>query len=189
MVLFQSRIGPTLTAHRLFPLYYYENDRALDHTAWSLLGYDQFALAGYGHDPNRTWHQFIPLYQTAEDLKTHTQDTNVLGIGPLSLFRYWESPEGLGHRFFPVYSFDHPTNEEWHWSALFSGPLSLYRHDAKGTAIHDQLFPLYDWSRNGEWRELGCWGSWISRCSIRKRPHADRPSSLSYVPLSLRPGR
>ncbi|MEK7351773.1 MAG: hypothetical protein AAB177_12945, partial [Nitrospirota bacterium] len=158
MVLFQSRIGPTLTANRLFPLYYYENDRALDHTAWSLLGYDQFALAGYGHDPNRTWHQFIPLYQTTEDLKTHSHNTNVLGIGPLSLFRYWDSPEGLGHRFFPIYSFDHPTTEEWHWSALFSGPLSLYRHDAKGTAIHDRFSPLYDWRRNGEWRELGVLG-------------------------------
>lgn len=158
MVLFQLRIGPTLTANRLFPLYYYENDRGQDHIGWSLLGYDRFALAGYGHDPNRTWHQFIPLYQTTEDLKTLTHNTNVLGIGPLSLFRYWDSPEGLGHRFFPIYSFDHPATEEWHWSALFSGPLSLYRHDAKGTAIHDRFFPLYDWRRNGDWRELGVLG-------------------------------
>ncbi len=158
MVLFQSRTGPTLTAHRLFPLYYYENDRGQDHIGWSLLGYDQFALAGYGHDSNRTWHQFIPLYRTTVDLTTRAHDTNVLGIGSLSFFRYWETPDGYGHRFFPIYSFDHPNAEEWHLSALISGPLSLYRHDAKGTAIHDRFTPLYDWIRDGERRELSMLG-------------------------------
>lgn len=159
IVLFQLRTGSTLTAHRLFPLYYYENDRAENHAGWSLLGYDQFALAGYGHDPGRTWHQFIPLYRTTEDLTTQTHNTHALGIGPLSLFRYWDTPEGLGHRFFPIYSYDHPNTEEWHWSALISGPLSLYRHDHKGTATHDRFFPLYDWTRNGESRSFSLLGA------------------------------
>lgn len=158
MVLFQSRTGPNLTAHRLFPLYYYENDRAQGHAGWSLLGYDQFSLAGYGHDPNRTWHQFIPLYRATEDLTTQTHNANVLGIGPLSLFRYWDTPQGHGHRFFPLYLYDHPRTEEWHWSALFPGPLSLYRHDRKGDAVHDRFTPLYDWRRDGERRELSMLG-------------------------------
>jgi len=158
MVLFQSRTGPTLTAHRLFPLYYYENDRALDHTVWSLLGYDQFALAGYGQDHDRAWQQFIPLYRTTEDLTTQTHNTYALGIGPLSLFRYWNTPVGLGHRLFPIYSYDRPNDEEWHWSALISGPISLYRHDHKGTATHDRFFPLYDWTHNGESRSFSLLG-------------------------------
>ena len=181
MLLFQSRRGPNLTAHRLFPLYYYENDRAQDHASWALLGYGQFSLAGYGHDPKGTWHQFIPLYQTTEDLKSQTHNTNGLGIGPLSLFRYWDTPEGLGHRFFPIYSYDHPMAEEWHWSALISGPLSLYRHDSKGTAIHDRFFPFYDWMRNGDWRELGVLG--VSEFSIFYRESGPTLTAHRLFPL------
>ena len=158
LALFQLRTGPALTAHRLFPLYYYESDLARDLAGWSILGYDQFSLAGYGRDSRRTWHQLIPLYRTTEDLTTQTRQTDVLGIGPLSFFRYWANPQGFGHRFLPLYDYDHPDAEEWHISALFSGPLSLYRHDEKGTAIQDRLFPLYDWRRNGDWREMGVLG-------------------------------
>jgi hypothetical protein len=158
IALFQIRTSPTLTAHRLFPLYFYEQDRKEDRAGWSLLGYDQFSLAGYGHAPKTTWHQVIPLYRVTEDLTTQTYNTDVLGIGPLSFFHYWKSPEGLGHRLFPLYHYDHPEAEEWHWSALFSGPLSLYRHDAKGTSVHDRFFPLYDWRRNGDWREWSAIG-------------------------------
>ena len=158
LALYEHTSAPTSVSDRLFPLYSYENDRARDHTGWSLLGYDQFALAGYGHDPDRTWHQFIPLYRTTEDLTTKRHDINVLGIGSLSLFRYWDKPEGRGHRFFPLYLYDHPGAEEWHWSALFPGPFSLYRHDRKGEAIHDRFTPLYDWMREGESGKLGVLG-------------------------------
>lgn len=159
MLLFQSRTGPTLTAHRLFPLYYYENDRTQDRVSWAVLGYDQFSLAGYGHDPERTWHQAIPLYRSTEDLKTQTRNTHVLGIGSLSFFRYWDTPAGAGHRFFPIYAYDHPAADEWHWSALFPGPLSLYRHDRKGETARDRFTPLYDWTRDGETRGLSVLGA------------------------------
>jgi hypothetical protein len=160
LLAFQWRQSPTLTAHRFFPLYFYE--QGLDGTSWSFLGYDQVALAGYGHHQTGTWHHFLPLYRTTDDRTTQEQQTDALGIGPLSLFRQWSSPAGAGHRFFPLYAYDRPHADEWHLSALFSGPLSLYRHDAKGTVIRDRLFPLYDWSRNGDWRELGVLGmsSW-----------------------------
>jgi hypothetical protein len=158
LALYEHAATPTAVSDRLFPLYYYENDRGHDHTGWSWLGYDQFALAGYGHDLNKRWHQFIPLYRTTEDLTTQRQNINVLGIGPLSLFRYWDTPEGRGHRFIPLYLYDHPSAEEWHWSALFPGAFSLYRHDRKGDVIHDRFTPLYDWRREGERRELSLLG-------------------------------
>ena len=158
IVLFQLRTGPALTAHRLFPVYSYENDQSQNHFGWSLLGYEEFSFAGYGHAPSRAWQHFFPLYRSTEDLTTQTRDTSVLGIGPLSLLRYWSTPAGLGHRFFPIYFYDHPATEEWHWSALIPGSLSLYRHDAEGTNIRDRFIPLYDWRRKGDWREFSLLG-------------------------------
>ncbi|WP_455379233.1 hypothetical protein [Petrachloros mirabilis] len=150
IVLFRSRMGPTLTAHRLFPLYYYENDRAKNRAGWAVLGYEQFSLAGYGHDANSTWHQFVPLYRSTEDHEKSAQNVNVLGVGPVSFFRYWGNPSGSGHRFFPMYLYDHPAADEWHWSALLPGSLSLYRHDRVANQVRDRFTPLYDWNRKGE---------------------------------------
>ena len=181
MLFFQSRSGPTLTAHRLFPLYYYENDRAQDHTEWSVLGYDQISLAGYGHKPAGTWHQFIPLYRATEDLKAQTHNVNVLGIGPLSFFRYWGSPAGAGHRFFPIYAYDHPAADEWHWSALFPGPISLYRHDRDREVVHDRFTPFYDWADDGKQRELSMFG--VSSFSLFRQVRHPAAFTQRFFPL------
>ncbi|WP_455242711.1 hypothetical protein, partial [Petrachloros mirabilis] len=181
MVLFRLRTGPDLTAHRLFPLYYYENDRAQDRTGWALLGYEQFSLAGYGHDANNTWHQFVPLYRSTEDLAAGTHDVNALGIGSLSLFRYWGNQSGTGHRFFPLYLYDHPAADEWHWSALFPGPLSLYRHDRKGETARDRFTPLYDWTRDGETRGLSMLG--VSNLSLFHQDSSPTTFAQRFFPL------
>ena len=181
LALYEHASSPTSASDRFFPLYYYENDRAQNRTGWALLGYNQFSLAGYGHDPNTTWHQFIPLYRSTEDLTTQTYNTNVLGIGPFSLFRYWDSPSGAGHRFFPLYAYDHPNAEEWHWSALFPGPLSLYRHDRKGDTGHDRFTPLYDWSRNGEKRDLSMVG--VSTFSVFHQESSPTEFTQRLFPL------
>ncbi|HET9962686.1 MAG TPA: hypothetical protein VFQ34_10155, partial [Nitrospiraceae bacterium] len=161
--LFQLDKSPTLTAHRLFPLYMYESDRQADETGWSGLGYGRFSLVGFGSDPRQRWHHFIPLYHTSEDLTAGTLTTDAVGLGPLSFFRYSRTPDGWSHRFFPLYRYEHPSADEWHWSALFAAPLALYRHDEKGTAVHDRFIPLYAWDRNGDWREFSMLGiSWFS---------------------------
>jgi len=181
IVLFRSRMGPMLTAHRLFPLYYYENDRARNRTGFALLGYEQFSLAGYGHDADSTWHQFLPLYRSTEHLTAGTHDVNALGIGPLSLFRYWGNQSGTGHRFFPLYVYDHPAADEWHWSALFPGPLSLYRHDRKGEAARDRFTPLYDWTRDGETRGLSMLG--VSNLSLFHQDSSPTTFAQRFFPL------
>lgn len=181
MLLFQSRTSPTLTAHRLFPLYYYEDDRAQDRTGWSVLGYDQVSLAGYGHKPAETWHQFIPLYRSTEDSTAQTHNINVLGVGSFSLLRYWDNPVGAGHRFFPIYAYDHPTADEWHWSALFPGPISLYRHDRKGEIVHDRFTPVYDWNRDGEQRALSVLG--VSSFSLFRQESGPVAFTQRFFPL------
>jgi hypothetical protein len=158
VALYERASTPTSVKDRLFPLYTYQNDRSLSSSGWSLLGYGQFSLAGYGHSPDRTWHQLIPLYQATDDHTTQKENTNILGFGRFSLFRYWNTPEGLGHQLFPIYSYDHPSAEEWHWSAIFPAPISLYRHDHKGTATADRFYPIYDWARRGEARSLSLLG-------------------------------
>lgn len=163
MVLFQMKRSPTLTAHRLFPLYSYEDDHEKNQGGWSFLGYDRFALTGYGHDPTQQWHQFLPLYRASADPTAQTETVDALGLGPLSFFRHMRHPDGSSHRFFPLYSYDHPDTEEWHWSALIAAPLALYRHDEKGTAIHDRFLPLYDWDQDGDRREFSMLGvSWFA---------------------------
>jgi len=163
MALFQMKTSPTLTAHRLFPLYSYEDDREKNQGGWSFLGYDRFALTGYGHDPAQQWHQFLPLYRASEAPAAQTETVDALGLGPLSLFRHVRHPDGSSHRLFPLYNYDHPATEEWHWSALIAAPLALYRHDEQGTAIHDRFLPLYDWDRHGESREFSMLGvSWFA---------------------------
>ncbi|CAE6759714.1 MAG: hypothetical protein H8K06_07695 [Nitrospira sp.] len=163
LALYQMQNSPALTFHRLFPLYSYEDDREKNRGGWSFLGYDRFSLTGHGHDSAQQWHQVLPLYRTLQDVTAHTRTTDVLGLGPLSFFRHSQNPDGSFHRFFPLYSYEHPSEDEWHWSALIATPLALYRHDEKGTAIHDRFFPLYDWDRNGDWREFSVLGiSWFS---------------------------
>lgn len=181
IVLFRSRRGPTLTAHRLFPLYYFENDLAQNRAGWSLLGYEQFSLAGYGHDADSAWHQFIPLYRSTEDHRTSAQDVNAIGLGPVSLFHYWSKPSGSGHRFFPLYLYDHPAADEWHWSALFPGPLSLYRHDRKGETARDRFTPLYDWTRDGEKRGLSMLG--VSNLSLFHQDSSPTTFAQRFFPL------
>lgn len=181
LALYEHDSTPATVSDRLFPLYYYENDRAQDRVTWALLGYDQFSLAGYGHDSTETWHQFIPLYRTSEDISARTHRTDAMGIGPLSLFRTWDSPSGSGHRLFPLYTYDHPVEDEWHWSALFPGPLSLYQHDRKGDDVEDRVTPLYDWKRDGEKRELSLLG--ISTLSMFRQESGPAEFTQRLFPL------
>lgn len=170
--LFERVNTPSLTAHRLFPIYRYRRDEEAKTRDW-----DALLLWWHRETEQQMRNVFLPIVDIAHDRQRDEREVGVLGIRPLTLFRYQSSPIGYSHSFALLYKYSAEA-EHQRLSVLGlphnrSGPaLSLFALDRTPSAITHRFFPLYRYasdeqSETLDWHALFLWWHWHTEFGAR----------------------
>ncbi len=140
--LYEQTLTPSLTTHRLFPLYRYWHNKETDLLRWD-------ALFIYQHQKMPTYMKdvLLPFHHYENDVDRKTWQLGLIGVPPLTLFRHKQSPDKTTDYLFPVYSYKKDADER-QFGVLGYDNLSVYVHEDRSNGVVDRLFPLYWYSRN-----------------------------------------
>ncbi len=137
--LFTWEAGPSLTMHRLFPVWAYERDEDAKRMSMNIL-----LLYWRLRSPEQSSTVALPLFTDFEDHQKQERAIGILGLGPLSMYYQVTSPVSRTARFFPLVGYRHDREkDERHLGVLGVAPLSLYYGFASPTASERRLFPLF----------------------------------------------
>jgi hypothetical protein len=98
LALYEHATGPTSVSDRVFPLYRYAHDDAIELVELNIIGLFQLHKS-----PALTAHRLFPLYFYENDRQAKQDGWSWLGYGRFSLAGYGSGPQQKWHHFIPIY--------------------------------------------------------------------------------------
>ncbi len=142
--LFRQESNPSVSRHRLFPLYRYSHDLVSDETE-----YDALLLYRHLSTPTRVADRLLPMWDYAASRERDAWSLSLLGMDAAALYYHRKSEQATADHLLPLYGLRTQADGSSRLSILGLPPIAdapawaLYERTSSPAMTSERLFPLY----------------------------------------------